>query len=125
MESPRAFYIRLQDEAARREIASSTRHGWPITRPLDCHTVGDLMSAILSIDNDDDARRFFEGAVADIQWQIDHGLWQGHNDAITSAQSNIGWCYGEGMPPERVAMWRRVTGAVHPCHASPPFPPPS
>jgi hypothetical protein len=35
-------------------------------------------------------------------------------EAVTTARATIGWAYGEGMPPERVRMWRAATGAEHP-----------
>jgi hypothetical protein len=77
-------------------------------------TVGDLMSAIFSVDNDDDARAFFDCYVADIQTQMDAGKWQGQGTAIDAARSNIGWTTGEGMAPERIEMWARVTSSAHP-----------
>jgi hypothetical protein len=77
-------------------------------------TVGDLMDAIWSVDNEDDARAFFEGHVADIQRQLDEGTWDSRYTPEEGARANIGWMYGEGMAPERIEMWRRVTGAKHP-----------
>lgn len=96
-------------EAARTKRLAS-EHGTKIPE----FTVGDLMDAIWSVDNEDDARAFFEGHVQDIQRQMDAGEWNGRQDAVASARSNIGWMYGEGMPAETVAMWRRATGSEHP-----------
>lgn len=76
--------------------------------------IGDLMSAIWSIDSEDDARQFFAGHVADIQRQINEGAWDSRYTAEEGARANIGWMYGEGMDPERIAMWRRSTGSEHP-----------
>jgi hypothetical protein len=112
----REFYLKLQDDMRERELAQYKERGWEVTRPTDVHTVGDLVGAIMSIDNADDARRFYEGAVEDIQAQIDAGTWDGRDSAEAAARSNIGWCYGEAMPPDRVTMWRLVTGAEHPWH---------
>jgi hypothetical protein len=77
-------------------------------------TVGDLMDAIWSVDNEEDARLFYAGHVANIQRQIDAGVWESQYSAEEGARADIGWMYGEGMTADRIAMWRRATGAEHP-----------
>lgn len=96
-------------EAARAKRLES-KHGTKIPE----FTTGDLMDAIWSVDTEEDARRFFEGHVADIQRQVDEGVWDSRYTPEEGARANIGWMFGEGMPQERIAMWRRVTGAEHP-----------
>ena len=80
----------------------------------DLSTIGDLVYAILAIDNEQDMSVFFADHVAEIKRQIQAGTWESDLDAIGGARANIGWCYGEGMKLERIAMWKRVTGASHP-----------
>lgn len=108
------FFQQRQDDERAAELAMYTEHGRTVSRQTDVHTIGDLVRAILAIDNDEDAARLYRGHVEDIQTQMDDGKWEGQGSAVDAAKSNIGWCYGEGMAPERIEMWRRVTGAVHP-----------
>jgi len=82
------------------------------TTSLGRFTLGHLIGAIISIDNEADAREFYESYV---EWI------RAHEKETTStflpaqvAAQNIGWCFGEGMAPERIAMWRRATPAYHP-----------
>jgi hypothetical protein len=77
-------------------------------------TIGDFIRAVLRIDNPEDARRFYQGCVAYTQAQIDSGKWEARHTPIEAANANIGWCFGEGMAPERITMWREVSGACHP-----------
>lgn len=74
------------------------------------HTIGDFMRAVLAIENDDDARRFYRGCV---HFHATHGVDAPYTPwSVTKA--NIGWCYGEGMSEERRTMWIRVCDASHP-----------
>jgi hypothetical protein len=98
-----------RQEAARAKRLES-KHGTKIPE----FTTGDLMDAIWSVDNEDDARAFFAGHVADIQRQIDEGVWDSRYTPEEGARVNIGWMFGEGMAPERVEMWKRATGSYHP-----------
>lgn len=77
-------------------------------------TIGDFVRAVLTIDNEQDAARFFRGTVAYIQDQIDAGTWKSRSTAEEAARSNIGWCYGEGMASKRIEMWVKACGASHP-----------
>ena len=81
-------------------------------------TIGDFIRAVMVIDNPDEARRFYQGTIANIQQQIDSGKWESKVNAVQAANSNIGWCFGEGMQDERVAMWRSVSDASHPVFGS-------
>lgn len=78
------------------------------------HTIGDYIRAVLAIDNEGDAGRFYRGELAFVQRQMDAGKWEGKGTATQAAHANIGWCFGEGMIPERIAMWGRVCDASHP-----------
>lgn len=78
------------------------------------NTIGNFVRAVLSIDNTEDAARFYRGCVAHVQDQIDQGEWQSSASAVQAANSNIGWCFGEGMAGERIGMWRSVCDAAHP-----------
>jgi hypothetical protein len=63
----------------------------------------------MAIDNEADALRFYDGCVAHLEAQPDR-----KDPADCVAKANIGWCFGEGMDSDRVAMWRKVCGASHP-----------
>jgi hypothetical protein len=106
------LFIERYEAARTKRLASE--HGTKIPE----FTVGDLMDAIWSVDNDEDARAFFEGHVADIQRQIDGGTWDSRYDAVSGARANIGWMFGEGMSQERINMWTRVTQSAHPVFGS-------
>ena len=69
---------------------------------------------MLAVDNEADALALFNQEVQRIQSQIDAGTWESDKDAITATHLNIGWCFGEGMPADRIAMWVKVCGAYHP-----------
>lgn len=77
------------------------------------HTIGALVSAVMAIEEDEDARRFFEGYFL---WQTEHG--RDGDDPGEVVRSNIGWCFGEGMARAQVEMWQRVCGAAHPIFGS-------
>jgi hypothetical protein len=79
------------------------------TAPLGRFTIGHLLDAIMSIDNEADARDFYESYVKWIEEHDESVFMPGQ-----VAAQNIGWCFGEGMAPERIAMWRRATPAAHP-----------
>lgn len=64
-------------------------------------TIGEFIAAVLAIDTADAARQFFETHVA-------AGM------APEVLRKNIGWCFGEGMARERIAMWRAAVDAEHP-----------
>jgi hypothetical protein len=77
-----------------------------------------LAEAVLSITNDEDAKRFYNGYL----------LWMEMMDALHPerrdtqprfsnqeiVQLNIGWVFGEGMQQDDVDMWSRVCNARHP-----------
>jgi len=74
-------------------------------------TIGTLIKAILAIDCDADAQAFFQGYTA---WLGEHQSKDADSVPAQVACANIGWCFGEGMSRERIAMWRRTTPAAHP-----------
>lgn len=76
-------------------------------------TVGDLVHAVLGIDNPEDAKRFFLGYTEQVQKMIENGTWKGSPNASRAASRNIGFCFGEGMSRERIAMWKAATPAYH------------
>jgi hypothetical protein len=80
----------------------------------DNRNIGEFIRAVLAIDNEEDAAEFYAGHITYIQRQIDKGEWKSDATPMQAVQSNIGWCFGEGMPAERVAMWSKVCGASHP-----------
>src|SRR5579872_4453204 len=73
------------------------------------HLIKDLVGAVLAIDNPEEAQRFYRGYV--------HWLTRQPNltePAERIADSNIGWCFGEGMTGERQLMWQEATSAADP-----------
>jgi hypothetical protein len=83
------------------------------TTSLGRFTIGHLIDAIMSIDNEVEAREFYESYVKWIQEHEEPRRTSVFLPGQVAAQ-NIGWCFGEGMAPERIAMWRRATPAAHP-----------
>jgi len=75
----------------------------------DDFTMGDFVSAVLRITESSKARRFYSGY---IQWL--RGRTDREATPEETAQINIGWCFGEGMPPEQQRMWNKVTRSEHP-----------
>jgi hypothetical protein len=73
-------------------------------------TMGDCVQAIMAIDSINSARSFYEGYV---EWLLDNAEFESQSDAERVAKSNIGFCYGEGMSPDRIAMWKEACSAEH------------
>jgi hypothetical protein len=89
------------EEAIRKQQGKKDSHWWPDM------TFGHLMGAILAIHNAEEAKEFHTGY---IKWlKENHPKVNAHKVAGT----NIGWCFGEGMPYEDRAIWREL-GIVHP-----------
>ncbi len=73
-------------------------------------TIGSFISAVMKVPADRAAmRRFFETEVA---WVRDHHPEVADPDRML--RSNIGWCFGEGMPLATRKLWAEETGAEHP-----------
>ena len=73
------------------------------------HTIGALIGAVLQITTEADAQEFYHGYLAhQRQFKI------ANHTPEQVVRMNIGWCFGEGMPPDQIAMWSRVCGASHP-----------
>lgn len=71
--------------------------------------MGDVSNAVFKITEPKEARHFYNGY---IQWL--RGRKDREATAEITAQCNIGWCFGNGMPPWQQIMWNEVTGADHP-----------
>jgi hypothetical protein len=82
------------------------------------YTIGDFIRACMEIDTESDAQRFYTGYVENM---TKHGTTS--HDPVDVARSNIGWCFGEGMAPKKIAMWRQVCDAAHPVFGSYEKPP--
>lgn len=72
-------------------------------------SIGELVSAILDIDNIEDAVAFYEGYLEHMKGRSISG-----QTPESAARLNIGWCFGEGMDPTRIEMWVKACGASHP-----------
>lgn len=75
--------------------------------PMKMKTIGDLISAIMAIDNEPDAYKFIKKYREWLQEQKTP-------DTESVIKANVGWCFGEGMKPETITMWVKVCGASHP-----------
>lgn len=80
--------------------------------PVDKHTPNEFIAAVQSVDNPEDAARFYRGLVEEIQGKMDAGEWQGPGPAEHYARLAIGIHFGREMPTSRVIMWR-ATFARH------------
>jgi hypothetical protein len=110
------FQARIQRQIDTRP----SRYDLGYVRTVEQFSLGDLIGAIMAVDNDADARRFYDGYVVSIR-----EVGKTKELPADVARSNIGWCFGEGMEPDRIAMWRRVCDAVHPVfgtYETPPTP---
>ena len=77
-------------------------------------TIGDFIRKVFAVKTEEAAKKFFDSEMAGIQAQIDAGTWKCRCSAVEAARSNIGWCFGEGMSDDRIAMWVRACKASHP-----------
>jgi hypothetical protein len=102
------FCNRISEQIARdREYASLHGHEFA-ERDSSNHTIGDFIRAVLAVENAGDARLFYDGY---LEWgRLHYTSTDQPPEQIVSA--NIGWCFGEGMSPEKIAMWPRE--AKHP-----------
>lgn len=72
-------------------------------------TIGELISAVFSVKNKEDAKAFYKGY---LEWL--RGLPKLDGEPEHIARRNIGWCFGEGMAPDKIKMWSEACEAVHP-----------
>lgn len=80
--------------------------------PKELYTIGEFVSAVFSITNESDALEFYKGYLL---YQQSHPDRESSNFTDEQAtKQNIGWCFGEGMDPEKIEMWIKVCGASHP-----------
>ena len=79
-------------------------------------SMGEIIQEVLRIDTPEEARRFYQQYVDHIRktQEVSRAISGTYGTPEEVAQSNIGWCYGEGMSVLRKAMWYAVTGAEHP-----------
>jgi len=106
--------LKFFQECIQRQIvdnrAMSEQYGWEFKeRPEGKHTIGDYIGAVLAIEKPEDARRFYEG---NVEYLAAAPRLSDPPEKI--ARANLGWCFGEGMKPERVEMWIKVCDASHP-----------
>ena len=95
-------------------IAEKMQSDSHLNIPKDDFGTGALISAVMSIGNAAQARAFYEGYVEwTLAYQVAHSATK-HLPVTEVVRSNIGWCFGEGMDPQRVEMWVTVCGARHP-----------
>ena len=95
-------------------IAEKMQSDSHLNIPKDDFSTGALISAVMSIGDAEQATAFYEGYV---EWTRDYQA--AHPEVSQSpvtevVRSNIGWCFGEGMDPQRVEMWVTVCDARHP-----------
>lgn len=91
------------------KAASKRRGCHGLVIPAGVHTIGELMEAVFSVENEEDAREFYFGY---LEYLRKLPKLQGGAERI--ARGNIGWCFGEGMAPEKIKMWSEACGASHP-----------
>lgn len=113
----RAFEeLRAYVDEARAALAGPRRPG-PTSQERNMvkhQTIGDFIRAVLAVDNAEDAKALYWRTVGRIEQQIEDGTWETACTAEEGARSSIGWCFGEGMSSERIAMWGQATGSAHP-----------
>ena len=71
-------------------------------------TIGALVGAARKVHDDKEALAFWQGY---LRWMRNA---YPDSDAASVCRSNIGWCFGEGMPTQDKDMWVRVCNASHP-----------
>lgn len=74
-------------------------------------TIGQIYHDMLRIDNSEEAKLYFDNYVL---WLDRYPALHPNDTSEKVAQSNLGWCFGEGMTEEQKWMWFRATGASHP-----------
>jgi hypothetical protein len=80
------------------------------------HNIGDLIDAVLGIHTPSEALSFYNDYVEWIR-ALRAKKTVAFDPSSTpedTARSNIGWCFGEGMPEQDVVMWSTAVGASHP-----------
>lgn len=109
------FFEQKIAEQIERETKYREKNGFDQTeRGEGVHTIGDLISAVMKIDNKTDAALFYRGY---LEWLNNLPPGVDKSEILTPeqvAKSNIGWCFGEGMSDKMIEMWNKVTGATHP-----------
>jgi hypothetical protein len=110
----KAFFEQCIQKQIDEDRRRSKEHGWDFKeRTIAKHIIGDLIRAVLEIDNPDNALKFYNGY---LEYLNDLPEEDKSNDYTMEqiAKANIGWCFGEGMAQNRIQMWNEVTLATHP-----------
>jgi hypothetical protein len=99
------------DELIQRQIAKRSKN---LIIKDGVHTIGEFINAVFSVKTEQDAKLFYDGYLLYLdKHQCDEDNPR-HLTVEQVAQSNIGWCFGEGMKPEYIRMWSKVCKASHP-----------
>lgn len=77
-------------------------------------TIGELIRAVLGIDDEADAKGFYDGYLEHMNSVPEEKRQWNGKTAEEVVRSNIGWCFGEGMTVTQRAMWVKVCDASHP-----------
>lgn len=101
----RKFY----EDRINEEIRKNPKRGGAVRTP-ERHTIGDFMGAVMAIDKPEHARLFFDGYIE----QLTEVYGKSKTAATSIARSNVGWCFGEGMPKKQMDMWVAACEASHP-----------
>lgn len=93
-----------------RAVTKALENGWEVLgRKRGSHTIGDFISAVFSVETLDEAKEFYAGYLVYLK-PLDRT-----ESEENVAQSNIGWCFGEGMSDEKIALWKSaIAGIEHP-----------
>lgn len=76
----------------------------------DGHSIGEFVTEVLSIKDEQSARNFVEEY---LRWLQRHPHPEETHTPEQLMRANIGWCFGEGMEDRYQAMWIKVCGASH------------
>lgn len=108
-----AFFNNRIEERIAADRAKSLEHGWEFKeRTTANHTIGDFVNAVFHVLNGGDARLFYDGY---LEWMnLRDPAKRSGQPATEVCRANIGWCFGEGMAPEKIKMWIQVCDASHP-----------
>ena len=114
------FFRERIEEAIKKDIRYLKKKGYydsKDNRTFETHLLGDLWDAVWKIDNKKDAVKFYNGYVEWLKSLPKEMKSKEFNEEQT-ARKMIGWLFGEGMKPERIAMWNKAVGARHPVFGS-------
>lgn len=70
-------------------------------------TYGDLVRLMFRVKDEEEAKEIYEFYIGNL---IERGV----DNPQYLADQNIGFALGEGLPQEKIAIWRKAVNAVHP-----------